>query len=450
MKPQTKHVCVIGAGIVGLSTAWRLIQDGWQVSVIEENAAPGLITSYANGAQLSYSYVAPLAEPSALTNLPKWLLQKDGPLRIHPSLSPDFLRWSLSFASHCTKALAHQTTRDLLGLGYLSRRVLREWLADAPTNSAAALALDYRTNGKLVVFRDLAALASARTQADYQRSLDVSCEQYALSPSECVQKEPALAAMQSKLVGGMYTPSEDVIDSHGLCKYLERLIVSHGGKLYYDTCITGAVLESRRCVAIKLKTQSALSQEAEKAETSSDAKGANTSEFKADFFVIAAGLSSRELLQKFATHAPLLGLKGFSITLNCEHGIAPSVTITDSHHKIVFAKLGQRLRVAGMVDLGRENRDIDDTRIAALIQQARDNFPEAGDYSKVQTWAGLRPATPSGRPIIDQTACENVYANIGHGTLGLTLAAGSADLLAAKLAGRKSSLPLEPFTFKAA
>ena len=166
--------------------------------------------------------------------------------------------------------------------------------------------------------------------------------------------------------------------------------------------------------------------------------------------MIAAGLSSRELLQKFATHAPLLGLKGFSITLNCEHGIAPSVSITDSHHKIVFAKLGQRLRVAGMVDLGRENRDIDDTRIAALIQQARDNFPEAGDYSKLQTWAGLRPATPSGRPIIDQTACENVYANIGHGTLGLTLAAGSADLLAAKLAGRKSSLPLEPFTFKAA
>ena len=100
MNPQTKHVCVIGAGIVGLSTAWRLMQDGWQVSVIEESAAPGLVTSYANGAQLSYSYVAPLAEPSALTSLPKWLLKKDGPLRIHPSLSPEFLRWGLSFASH--------------------------------------------------------------------------------------------------------------------------------------------------------------------------------------------------------------------------------------------------------------------------------------------------------------------------------------------------------------
>ncbi|MEY4154341.1 MAG: D-amino acid dehydrogenase small subunit, partial [Pseudomonadota bacterium] len=120
INPQTKHVCVIGAGIVGLSTAWRLMQDGWQVSVIEESAAPGLITSYANGAQLSYSYVAPLAEPSALTNLPKWLLQKDGPLHIHPSLSPTFLRWTLSFALHCTSASAQQTTRDLLGLGYLS------------------------------------------------------------------------------------------------------------------------------------------------------------------------------------------------------------------------------------------------------------------------------------------------------------------------------------------
>jgi D-amino-acid dehydrogenase len=442
MNPQTKHVCVIGAGIVGLSTAWRLMQDGWQVSVIEAGAAPGLVTSYANGAQLSYSYVAPLAEPSALTSLPKWLLQKEGPLRIHPSLSPDFLRWSLSFASHCTTASAHQTTRDLLGLGYLSRRVLREWLSDAPTSWATAAGLDYRTNGKLVVFRDPAALLSASAQVDFQRSLNVGCEQYVLSAAECVDKEPALAAMQSKLVGGIYTPSEDVVDSHGLCMYLERLIVSRGGELRYDTRITGTVLEGRRCVALKSQAKSAMQVAADE---SSDHE-----EFKADYFVVAAGLSSRELLKMFDTRAPLLGLKGFSITLDCEHGIAPSVSITDSHHKIVFAKLGHRLRVAGMVDLGRENRDIDPARIAALIKQSKDNFPEAGDYAKVQTWAGLRPATPSGRPIIDQTACENVYANIGHGTLGLTLAAGSAELLADTLAGRPSSLPLAPFAFKSA
>ena len=420
------------------------MQDGWQVSVIEESAAPGLVTSYANGAQLSYSYVAPLAEPSAITSLPKWLLQKDGPLHIHPSLSPHFLRWTLSFATHCTSARAHQTTRDLLGLGYLSRRVLREWLADVPASWATAAGLDYRSNGKLVVFRDASALASANAQVNYQRSLDVGCEQHVLSPSECVQTEPALAAMQSKLVGGIYTPSEDVVDSHGLCKYLERLIVSRGGKLHYDTRITGAVLEGSRCIALKLKSQSMALQEAQ-AEQAAD-----MTEFKADYFVVAAGLSSRELLQKFDTRAPLLGLKGFSITLDCEQGIAPSMSITDSHHKIVFAKLGHRLRAAGMVDLGRENREVDAKRIAALIQQARDNFPDAGDYGKVQTWAGLRPATPSGRPIIDQTAFENVYANIGHGTLGLTLAAGSADLLADKLAGRSSRLPLEPFTFKAA
>ena len=444
MNPQTKHVCVVGAGIVGLSTAWRLMQDGWQVSVIEESAAPGLVTSYANGAQLSYSYVAPLAEPSAITSLPKWLLQKDGPLHIHPSLSPHFLRWTLSFATHCTSARAHQTTRDLLGLGYLSRRVLREWLADVPASWATAAGLDYRSNGKLVVFRDASALASANAQVNYQRSLDVGCEQHVLSPSECVQTEPALAAMQSKLVGGIYTPSEDVVDSHGLCKYLERLIVSRGGKLHYDTRITGAVLEGSRCIALKLKSQSMALQEAQ-AEQAAD-----MTEFKADYFVVAAGLSSRELLQKFDTRAPLLGLKGFSITLDCEQGIAPSMSITDSHHKIVFAKLGHRLRAAGMVDLGRENREVDANRIAALIQQARDNFPDAGDYGKVQTWAGLRPATPSGRPIIDQTAFENVYANIGHGTLGLTLAAGSADMLADKLAGRTSSLPSAAFTFKAA
>jgi D-amino-acid dehydrogenase len=317
-------------------------------------------------------------------------------------------------------------------------------LANVPASWATAVGLDYRSNGKLVVFRDPAALASANSQVNYQRSLNVGCEQHVLSPSECVQTEPALAAMQSKLVGGIYTPSEDVVDSHGLCKYLERLIVSRGGGLHYDTRITGAVLEGRRCIALKLKSQSTVLQDVQ------SENAADMTEFKADFFVVAAGLSSRELLQKFNTRAPLLGLKGFSITLDCEHGIAPSMSITDSHHKIVFAKLGNRLRAAGMVDLGRENRALDANRIAALIQQARDNFPEAGDYGKVQTWAGLRPATPSSRPIIDQTACENVYANIGHGTLGLTLAAGSADLLADKLAERTSSLPSTPFTFKSA
>jgi D-amino-acid dehydrogenase len=317
-------------------------------------------------------------------------------------------------------------------------------LADVPASWATAAGLDYRTNGKLVVFRDTTALASASAQVNYQRSLNVGCEQHVLSPSECVQTEPALAAMQSKLVGGIYTPSEDVVDSHGLCKYLERLIVSRGGSLHYDTRITGAVLEGRRCIALKLKSQSAVLQEVQSVET------ADLTEFKADYFVVAAGLSSRELLQKFNTRAPLLGLKGFSITLDCEQGIAPSMSITDSHHKIVFAKLGHRLRAAGMVDLGRENREVDANRIAALIQQARDNFPDAGDYGKVQTWAGLRPATPSSRPIMDQTAFDNVYANIGHGTLGLTLAAGSADLLADKLAGRTCSLPMTPFTFQAA
>ena len=206
----------------------------------------------------------------------------------------------------------------------------------------------------------------------------------------------------------------------------------------------GAVLEGRQCKALKLQSQSAVLPGSQASEA------VDMTEFQADCFVVAAGLSSRNLLQKFDTRAPLLGLKGFSITLDCEHGMAPSMSITDSHHKIVFAKLGHRLRAAGMVDLGRENREVDAKRIAALVRQARDNFPDAGDYTNVQIWAGLRPATPSGRPIIDQTACENVYANVGHGTLGLTLAAGSAELLADILAGRTSSLPLEPFKFNAA
>ncbi len=386
--------------------------------MVERRLGPSLGTSYANGAQLSYSYVAPLAEPSALLKLPAWLLKRDGPLRFHPRMSIDFWRWCFAFAARCTSGHARPTTLELLTLGFLSRDLLHAMMADgAPVQQLAC-----RQNGKLVVFRDAAALAGAEAQMHFQATL--GCEQRLVSPTQCVEIDPALADLAHRLVGGIYTPSEDVIDNYALAVHLADEITKRGGHVRYGETVLGFDVRGDRIRCART----------------------DLGHITADQFVIAGGLESRELFAKLGVRVPILGLRGYSITLDCADGVAPDVSVTDSHHKIVFARIGERLRVAGMVDIGSEAADIPADRLKTLTAQAMDNFPHAGNYAQASAWAGVRPATPSGRPIIDQVRYSNLYANIGHGALGLTLAAGSAALLADRIAGRQSAIDPSPFT----
>jgi len=414
--PMSQHVCIVGAGIVGLFSAWRLLREGHRVTLLEGRNGPGLATSFANGAQLSYSYVAPLAEPAALGSFPGYLLDARAPLCFRPSLSPRFWSWCCRFAAHCTTARAQRTTRELLALGFLSRRCLHALLDEYPDP-----ALHHRQNGKLVLYRDADSFRAAQRRLRFQAQF--GCEQFALQAAECVAVEPALAGLQERLTGGIHTPSEDVIDSHALCLHLAALIRRGGGEIRYAAPVRGQRFAGGRIAALLLPD----------------------SEIAADQFVLAGGIESRDLLAGMGLRVPLLGLKGYSLTVDCAQGVAPSLSITDSRHRIVFARLGDRLRVAGMVDMGNERTDIPARRLATLIRQARAVFPLAGDYDQAEPWAGLRPATPSGRPLIDRVGHANLYVNVGHGTLGLTLAAGSAELLADRLAGRPCRIDATPF-----
>jgi D-amino-acid dehydrogenase len=415
---KKQKICIVGSGLVGLFTAWQLQAEGHEVTVVERRHGPSLGTSYANGAQLSYSYVAPLAGPSALLKLPGWLLKRDGPLRFRPHMSIDLWRWCFAFASRCTSGHARQTTMDLLTLGFLSRHLLHAMMADgAPVQQLA-----YRQNGKLVVFRDAAALAGAEAEMQFQSTL--GCKQRRVSPTQCVEIDPALADLAPRLVGGIYTPSEDVIDNYALALHLAKEITGRGGCVRYGETVQGFDISGDRLQSART----------------------DHGEITADQFVVAGGLESREIFSKLGVRVPILGLRGYSITLDCSGGLAPDVSVTDSHHKIVFARIGERLRVAGMVDVGSEAADLPADRLKTLISQAMDTFPRAGNYDQASAWAGVRPATPSGRPIIDQICYRNLYANMGHGALGLTLAAGSAALLADRIAGRQSAIDPSPFT----
>lgn len=400
------HVCILGAGITGLATAWQLHREGFEVTVIDR-AGAGAGASAANGAQLSYAYVQPLADPSIWRQLPQLLLASNSPLTLRPQFDPHQWAWGLRFLAACRGSVSRQTTAQLLALAAQSRAGFERLLAEEQ------LDCDFSATGKLVLYPDAASFAAARRQMALQRAL--GSEQTAVTAQECAAIEPALAHYQARIAGAIHTPGECAADCYKVCQELLRLLQARGVRFLFNTEATRMVLHGGRAVAALTAA----------------------GPLEADAFVVALGTASHLLGRTLGLHLPVYPLKGYSITLpiNTRAGAAPHVNVTNAARKVVFARVGQRLRVAGMVELVGDNTQIAATRIAALTAAARELFPDGGDFSASEPWAGLRPATPTGRPILGRLpgAPANLLFNTGHGALGFTLAFGSAQQIAALL-----------------
>ena len=408
---------VLGAGVVGLTTAWYLQADGHRVTVIERNDDVASETSFANGGQLSYSYVAPLAGPGVLSKLPNWLLRRDSPIRFRPRVDLQQWRWLLQFVRACTRRQCEASTRRLLALSFFSRDLMDELLAGEP-----GLRFDHANAGKLVVYRTRAAFDAARRLLDYQRSL--GCEQEALDADACIAREPALAALAGQLQGGIFTGSEDSGDCYQFCVGMMRLLRRRGVAFRFGTTVTRLRQTSGRQVMAS----------------------ADDEDLEADHIVIATGASSVPLLGTLGIRVPLYPLKGYSLTAPLGAGaIAPRISITDYERKMVYARLGDRLRIAGMADITGRRADVDPQRVATLRAEATAMFPGAADFDKAVAWCGLRPATPKGLPIIDRTCFENLWLNIGQGALGFTLALASGRLIGDLVSRRQPAISREGF-----
>lgn len=401
------RVCVLGAGVVGLTTAYSLARDGHDVTILEGRSGAALEASFANGGQLSYSYVAPLADPAVLPRLPAWLLKRDSALRFVPRLDVHQWRWCLAFLRACSATRSRQTAMELLALGALSRAALHDLV------QRESIDFDYVRNGKLVVYRDPREFDRARRKMDYL--VAAGSEQRALDAAACVALEPALERAQTLLAGGIHTPSEEAGDCHrfgvALAKVLqERYRVA----IHYETPVEGMRTEGHRAIAARTPKH----------------------EFEADSFVVALGMGSVALLESLGVRVPVYPLTGYSLTIPGSPGRAPRVSVTDLHRKVVYAPLGARLRIAGMVEIAGMDMSQRAARLTLLTQQAQEIFPDAGDYAAAQTWCGHRPATPDSKPLLGATPYGNLWLNTGHGALGFTLACGSARAIADTLAGR--------------
>lgn len=424
------NVIIIGAGVVGCAAAWEFLRQGANVTLLEGRSGPGKGTSHANGGQLSYDYVAPLADPGVFHDLPKWLLDPSSPLRFRPRLDPAQWCWLTSFLRACNAGTVRTSTTALLQLSYLSRDTLHAWLEETP------IEFHHRQNGKLIAYRDPAKLEKARRQVEYQAQH--GSKQRVLNRDETLALEPALGHLGKALAGAIYTPTEEAGDCYLFTRRLFELIEAHPAATVRTRARVQHILQSNGHVTgVRLESGETI---------------------VGDHYIVASGLQSRALLKPLGVSVPLYGLKGYSLSIPlpakaqgenaADPTIAPDISVTDYERRIVYAKLGSVLRVAAMVDMGDLSADVNPARVHHLKAEVCRAFPRLA-VEEAEVWAGERPATPEGRPIVGRSRnFDNLWLNIGHGALGFTLACGSAVLLHALLSQAVSPIDPAPFQLR--
>lgn len=403
------RIVVLGAGLIGVASAWFLAADGHEVVVVERQPGPARETSCANGGQISTSHAEPWANPAAPLKVLQWLGREDAPLLWRLRADAAQWAWGLRFLRECLPGRTRANIRAILALALDSRARLKALRRD--------LALDYDCleRGILHYYTDPAEFAHAIPQAKLMQAL--GCERIVASAAECLAIEPALAHSTVPIVGGTWTADDESGDAHAFTAALADRGAACGVTFRYGSEVAGIETAGGQFAAVRL---------------------GGGERIAADACVVAAGSYSPLLLRPLGIRLPVYPAKGYSITIPlAADAPAPTASLTDDGAKLVYSRLGQRLRVAGTAEFAGYDTRINPARLAPLLQRVRQIFPRL-DFADaaVEPWAGLRPATPSNVPLIGGTRVGKLFVNTGHGTLGWTLAVGSGRLLADLVAGR--------------
>jgi D-amino-acid dehydrogenase len=412
------NVLVLGAGIIGTTTAWYLRRAGHEVTVLDRQPAAAMETSFANGGQISVSHVEPWANPQAPFKVLQWLGQEDAPLLYRPRLELQQWLWGTQFLFECLPARTRRNMLQILAISKYSGEALKELRAET------GIAYDQLERGILQLYSDSKSFDVAVEAAQLVQRHGV--RRVVKSRAECVAIEPALAPRSEWIVGGTYTDSDESGDAHLFAQRLAERAAQQGVQFRYGVAIQRIAARGGQIVGVDTMTEGRL-------ET-----------FKADAYVAALGSYTPLLVKPLGVRCLVYPAKGYSATLPIiDAAKAPTVSVTDDAKKIVFSRLGNRLRVAGTAELNGYNLELNSVRCAALTQCALAWFAGAVDVAEPEYWTGLRPATPSNVPLIGRTRYPNLYLNTGHGTLGWTMGAGSGKALAEIISGRKPELDFD-------
>ena len=413
-----KRVLVLGAGILGVHTAYFLRQRGYEVAVVDRQPGPALETSFANGSQISVSQSDPWASPHAPFKILKWLGKEDAPLLFRLRMDVNQWRWGLRFLYECLPSRAEHNTLQAMRLSEYSRRTLQMLRKETSIQYDHAEAGIMMIHSNKQSFDDAAEAAQLLIRNGERRDV--------LSVAEAVKIEPALAHTAPTLAGAIYAPNDESGDAYKFTIALAERAAAMGVEFLYGTTIKKLQREAGEVSGVVV----------------SDEKGQRTE--KADAYVVALGSYSTALLSGVGVDALIYPAKGYSATLPIVNQPgAPKGSITDDEMKIVFTTIGDRLRIAGTAELNGFDTTLNPVRCAALTKRAKHHFPDLCDWEAVTYWTGLRPATPSNLPIIGQSKLKNLFLNTGHGTLGWTEGPGSARALVDIMAGVKPEVDYE-------
>ena len=411
------RVIVLGAGLLGVTSAYYLQQLGHDVTVIDRQATPAAETSFANGGQISVSHAEPWANPSAPLKVLQWLGKEDAPLLFRIRADMRQWLWGLQFLRECTPARTRHNIEQIVRLGTYSRDMLQALRRDA------GIAYHERTQGILHFYTTQKEFDGALKPAEQMRAL--GCERTVISADEAVRIEPALAHIRPQLAGATYTAEDESGDANRFARELVKLCVAAGVKFLMSHTVTAIREADGRIEHVE----------------ATDSEG-RFQRIQGDAYVLAMGSLSPLYAAPLGIRLPIYPAKGYSVTMPVKDASkAHQVSLTDDEFKLVFSRYtdaaGDRLRIAGTAELNGYDRDLNRVRCEAIVRRVEQLFPGAGDPTQASFWTGLRPATPSNVPLIGKTKLPNFFLNTGHGTLGWTHSCGSGKSIARIVSGLK-------------
>ncbi len=403
-------VIVLGAGIIGVTSAYQLAKAGHEVTVIDRQQGPALETSFANAGEVSFGYCSPWAAPGIPMKAMKWLFMEHAPLILRPKVDAAMLSWMVKMLSNCTSERYAINKSRMLRLADYSR------IAIAALREETGIAYDERMQGTLQLFRTQAQLDASAKDVKALAADGVPYE--VLDPAGCIRVEPALKHVREKIVGGLLTPKDETGDCFKFSNALAKKAEEIGVRFQWGTDIKGLDVEGGRVRGVVT----------------------GNGKLSADAVVVALGSYSPLLLKRYGFKLPVYPVKGYSLTIPITDAArAPESTVMDETYKIAITRLGDRIRVGGMAEISGYTNDLGQARRRTLEHSVMDLFP-GGDASKGSFWSGLRPMTPDGTPVIGATKIAGLFLNTGHGTLGWTMSSGSARVIADLVSGKKAEI----------
>ncbi len=404
-------IVILGAGVIGVTTAWYLAQDGHEVTVIDRQPAPALETSFANAGEISPGYASPWAAPGIPAKAMKWLFMRHAPLIIQPMPDLAKLSWVAKMLLNCTSAAYGVNKSRMVRLAEYSRDRLMTLRSDT------GISYDERMQGTLQLFRTQKQVDGAYKDIKVLKADGVPFE--VLDAEGCIAAEPGLASSYDKIAGGLRLPGDETGDCFKFTNSLSEMAKAAGVIFRWGVQINRLDADLGKITAVQ------------------------TSEGRitADAFVLALGSYSPLLARPLGIKLPVYPVKGYSITVPIvDASRAPESTIMDETYKIAITRLGDRIRVGGMAEIAGFDMTLHAKRRETLVHSVEDLFGGAGDQSRATFWCGLRPMTPDGTPIVGRSPIANLFLNTGHGTLGWTMAAGSGRVLADLISGKSPEI----------